>query len=92
MSNLSSLFTGGGIKSVQRGAFSFTSLQTLTTVSITAVDTSKSFITFSNIAPLNNSQQVTQIQGRITSSTGLTFARNSSGSSLTGVWEVVEYE
>ncbi|MEI7027164.1 hypothetical protein [Paenibacillus sp. y28] len=79
----------GGIKKVQRGVTNI-STPAAVSVSITAVDMEKSFVTISCNTAAN---LVTALAyGRLTSSTTLELARNLNTSVLTSVaWEVVEF-
>lgn len=90
--NLNSLLGGGGgIKSVQRGTSGMGSSDNNVTVSITAVNLSKSFLVFSNTTNDDDNRR-SFVQGRFLSSSELIFNRNSSLNSLGLAWEVVEFE
>ena len=89
MSTLTGLI-GGSIKTVQRGSVSLSDYTTRT-VTISSVDTSKSFVVFSMSGLV--ADQTAWIRGYLNSSTELVFTRYSSSSnSCTVAWEVVEYE
>ena len=80
------------IKSVQRGYATSTSASF--TVSITAVDTSKSFLNFSsNRSYVGTYWSGVYPRGTLTDTTTITFTRASSGTNSTIYvdWEVIEY-
>ena len=106
MAATSSLYAGGGIKSIQRGSQTAPGRGATNTATITSVDTSKSFVN-SSVAPGGQAAYYSNWgwgQGigagvRLTSSTQLTFrtgkkiaASNLGESEGQIYWEVVEYE
>lgn len=88
--NLNSLLGGGGgIKAVQRGTDSIGSYSTQTTVTITAVDLSKTFVTFSNEG--DNDVSRSFCRAYLSSSTTLVLERRNGTNSIQTSWEVVEF-
>ena len=79
---------GGGIKNVQRGVV--TAASNITNVTISAVDLSKSFVTFTMYSYVNGAYYY-QTRVRLTSATNLEFQINSFSNSLFYAWEVVEF-
>ena len=81
---------GGGVKSVQRGKVSIPTSANFVTVTITAVDTTKTMCNFLGVSCVADVNALTRMS--LTNSTTLTFTRsNSSGASGTISWEVMEY-
>jgi len=91
MSTLSQ-FAGGGLKSVQRGVTTLSTIGTATNVTITSVNLSKSFICLSVKDGLDTSG-VTRLAGAtLTSSTNLQFNPTYTGNAAAvAYWEVVEF-
>ena len=82
---------GGGIKSVQRGIATIGSTGTLNTT-ITAVDTSKSFVThsqYTRISAADLDQALASAQ--LTSSTNIQFIKWDATNTTYVAWEVVEF-
>lgn len=80
----------GGIKSIQRGSLSMSG-KTTASVTITSVDTTKSFLIFSNNAGTTDITHAF-VRGNIASSTNLSFTRTSSDTNDTSVeWQVTEF-
>jgi hypothetical protein len=96
MSTLSQ-FSGGGIKSIQRGTILVTNISA--TATITAVDTAKTMLNFCGCSSgrfLPGYSTDVSIMARIalTSSTQITSSQNvssASGTSTTVSYEVIEY-
>lgn len=87
---------GGGIKSVQRGYYYFQNpYNEPRTTTITAVDTSKSFMTATNnivryVASTHN-YHGNNVSARLTDSTTVTFNRSNTGANGYCAWEVIEF-
>ena len=81
--------------SVQRNSFTLASASSTQDVTITAVDTSKTFAlayaTSTSSTSVSNDEQ-RLLKAELTSSTNLRFTRNESGSDLHVVWQVVELD
>ncbi len=80
------------ISGVQSGTATIASGSATQTVTITAVDTTKSFLVFS-VQMNDNAPECTQISGQITNSTTLTFSRDTAcaTSAITVQWYVAEF-
>ena len=79
--------------SVQRGTTSFASGDSSKTATVSAVDTSKAWLVYSNSTAAGTANNIGQklIRGRVTNGTTLTFDRSSTGQTLDLAWELVEF-
>jgi hypothetical protein len=86
----SSQFTGGAIKSIQRGKITLTGV-TSNTATITAVDTSKTELRMlgSTYNGVTLADVLTMIE--LTNSTTITATRAASGSTAVVSWELTEF-
>ena len=94
MSSLSTIFTSGGIKSIQRGVTSIVNGDSTATAIISAVDVSKSTLSYGGCY---SNAQATYIDdalasARLYSSTEVVVQRSGNSNNSTVAWEVVEYE
>lgn len=80
---------GGGIKSVQRGVASFSSVDTVT-VMISAVDTTKAFVNPLGDYASSSTQPGARFRYELTNATTLTITRGSAAGTASASWEVVE--
>ena len=78
------------LSSVQNGSAVITNGTSITTVPITSVDLSKSFLTFS-VRLDNGSPADGQISGQITAANTLTFRRIGTSTNVTIEWSVAEF-
>ncbi|HEU4437439.1 MAG TPA: hypothetical protein VFR89_08235, partial [candidate division Zixibacteria bacterium] len=77
--------------SVQRGAASFTTVQTTVNVTIPSVNLSESFV-LASVATSSAAQNIDEewtVRAHLTSSTNLELSRNQSGTAITVYWQVV---
>lgn len=82
---------GGGIKSVQRGAFSLASGVTTGNQTVTSVNMSKSKLELLGQSNSSGSVSDLAIVISLTTSTNIQFFRNTSASAVLVGWELVEY-
>jgi hypothetical protein len=85
---------GGGIKSIQRGVSSISNSAAYTIATITAVDLSKSTLSYGGCY---SNAQATYIDdalasARLSSSTEVFVQRSGYSNNSTVAWEVIEYE
>lgn len=85
----SELGGGGGIKSIQRGNNNITPTNNSATVTITAVDITKSFVSATGTS--GETAAYGMPRAYLTDSTTLTLARNNTSNTATVSWEVIEY-
>ena len=90
MSTLSQ-FSGGGVKSVQRGTITVSGTSQTNTATITAVDTSKSMISFTGFSGGAMSTYDNWPRLFLTNSTTVTATRNGSSFSVVVSYEVIEF-
>ena len=92
MSKASEIFGGGGggIKSVQRGSASLPSSTSTVTITISAVDTSKTVVTNLGASAFNAFQMNYRLE--LTSATTVTVYRVNASNAQTLSWEVIEFE
>lgn len=86
---------GSNIKSIQRGLFTFSSNPGTYTLNFTAVDISKSILTFSYTTGTKSGvNKYVLIQGQIINSTQASFSNFLPGDSIdfTVEWQITEYE
>ncbi|MGF1666467.1 MAG: tandem-95 repeat protein, partial [Acidimicrobiia bacterium] len=78
---------------VQRGTASFAAGEASVTSSMTAVDTSKAWLVYTNTTAEGSGTNIGQklIRGVVTNGTTLTFDRSSTGQTLDVAWELVEF-
>jgi hypothetical protein len=81
---------GGGIKSVQRGIVNMSNSQAVDTT-ITAVDTSKSFVTHSQHTRLTGALDQALASAQLTSSTNIQCYKYDGVNTTYVAWEVVEF-
>lgn len=83
----------GGV-SVQRGLASFGSGTSTVNVSLSAVDTAKSFVLVSERINLSDDSKDEQwtTRARLTSSTNLELSRNATGTALSVAWQVIQMQ
>ena len=91
MSTLSQ-FTGGGIKSIQRGTISITNPNFFATATITSVNVNKTMINFLGLSE-NSSSTANNYLARIelTNATTITAIRISSSGTTALSYEVIEF-
>jgi len=97
MSTLTGLISSGGggsvIKSIQRGVTAVGSTDTSVNVTISAVTTSKAFVSFCGSQVYNGADnRQCFVNVNLTASTTLQISRGLSGSVNNVSWEVIEYE
>lgn len=87
--SLLSQFVPGGIKSIQRGVITLTSATATATIS--AVDTSKSFISFLGFTTNSDSLSRGTVRLSLASATSVTAIKTSAPDNATVSYEVVEF-
>lgn len=94
MSSLSTIFTSGGIKSIQRGVTSITNGNSSATATITAVDVSKSTLSYGGCYSNAQASYIDDALAgaRLSSSTQVLVQRSGNSNDSTVAWEVIEYE
>lgn len=85
-----STLTGGGIKNVQRGQYGGHD-GGLTTLTISSINPSKSFINVSGYTSSNVDSTTTSVFGYIQSATQIVIGSSSSSAGGKICWEVVEF-
>jgi len=92
MSTLTQFLPQTGIKSIQRGVTGSVAATGTESITISSVDTNKSILTNLGTTATNTATYFTA-QGyfELTSSTNINFQNGSSGNSVKGAWQLVEY-
>src|SRR5690349_20573973 len=81
---------GAGLKAVQSGSATIADGASSTTATITAVDTTKSFVVFSERVDSVNPIDA-QVSGQLTNATTVTFARMGTTGAVAVEWYVAEF-